>query len=116
MLAGVLTACGGAGAAESSPPSAVGTPASDSAEAAAQPVSDEPFGAGCAAVPAAGAGSFAGMADDPVATAASNNPALSTLVAAVTAADLVDALQQRPGRHRAGAGRRRRSRRCRPTR
>ena len=36
-------------------------------------------------MPADGAGSFAGMADDPVATAASNNPALSTLVQAVTA-------------------------------
>ncbi len=50
------------------------------------------FGAGCAAVPADGAGSFAGMAQDPAATAASNNPALSTLVAAVQAAGLVDTL------------------------
>lgn len=50
------------------------------------------FGPGCAAVPADGAGSFAGMAKDPAATAASNNPALSTLVAAVTAAGLVDTL------------------------
>ena len=32
------------------------------------------------------------MADDPAATAASNNPELSTLVAAVTAAGLVDTL------------------------
>jgi uncharacterized surface protein with fasciclin (FAS1) repeats len=32
------------------------------------------------------------MTDDPVATAAANNPALTTLVEAVTAADLVDAL------------------------
>ncbi|MGY0234000.1 fasciclin domain-containing protein [Longispora urticae] len=50
------------------------------------------FGAGCNAVPKDGAGSFAGMAKDPVATAASNNPALSTLVAAVKAAGLVDTL------------------------
>jgi uncharacterized surface protein with fasciclin (FAS1) repeats len=50
------------------------------------------FGAACSAVPADGEGSFTGMADDPVATAASNNPVLSTLVAAVTAADLVDTL------------------------
>ena len=49
------------------------------------------FGSGCAAVPTSGAGSFAGMAQDPAATAASNNPALSTLVAAVNAA--------KPGRH-----------------
>jgi len=51
-----------------------------------------PEGDGCAAVPEDGDGSFAGMAEDPVATAASNNPALSTLVDAVTAADLVDTL------------------------
>src|SRR5688500_5861564 len=50
------------------------------------------FGPGCAAVPASGAGSFEGMAADPAATAASNNPALSTLVSAVTAAGLGDTL------------------------
>ena len=53
---------------------------------------DEPFGDGCTAVPADGEGSFAGMTDDPVATAASNNPVLSTLVTAVTQANLVDTL------------------------
>ena len=47
---------------------------------------------GCSAVPTEGEGSFTGMTDDPVATAASNNPALSTLVAAVTAANLGDTL------------------------
>ncbi len=44
-------------------------------------------GAGCAAYAEAvpdGAGSVAGMAQDPVATAASNNPILTTLVAAVS--------------------------------
>ncbi len=50
------------------------------------------FGDACSAVPADGEGSFEGMADDPVATAASNNPVLSTLVTAVTEADLVDTL------------------------
>ncbi len=50
------------------------------------------FGPGCAAVPLEGEGSFAGMADDTAATAASNNPLLSTLVTAVTEADLVDTL------------------------
>ncbi|MER5387130.1 fasciclin domain-containing protein [Streptomyces sp. NPDC002688] len=54
--------------------------------------SDEPFGPGCASVPKDGAGSFDGMAKDPVATAASNNPALSTLVSAVKKAGLVDTL------------------------
>jgi uncharacterized surface protein with fasciclin (FAS1) repeats len=51
-----------------------------------------PFGAACSTVPTAGSGSFAGMAQDPVATAASNNPVLSTLVSAVKAAGLVDTL------------------------
>ncbi|MDS1269259.1 fasciclin domain-containing protein [Lipingzhangella sp. LS1_29] len=53
---------------------------------------DEPFGTACAAVPDEGDGSFEGMAQDPVATAASNNPELSTLVEAVDTADLVDTL------------------------
>jgi uncharacterized surface protein with fasciclin (FAS1) repeats len=53
---------------------------------------DAPFGVACAGVPATGAGSFEGMAKDPVATAASNNPALSTLVTAVGAAGLGDTL------------------------
>jgi uncharacterized surface protein with fasciclin (FAS1) repeats len=52
----------------------------------------EPFGPACSAVPADGEGSFGGMADDPAATAASNNPVLSTLVTAVTEAGLVDTL------------------------
>ena len=52
----------------------------------------EPSGPACASVPTDGEGSFAGMADDPAATAASNNPELSTLVAAVGAAGLVDTL------------------------
>ncbi|THA67565.1 fasciclin domain-containing protein [Streptomyces sp. A0958] len=53
---------------------------------------DEPFGPACASVPKNGAGSFSGMAKDPVATAASHNPALSTLVTAVKKAGLVDTL------------------------
>ena len=59
-----------------------------------------PVGPGCAdyakAVPS-GAGSVEGMAQDPVATAASNNPLLTTLVSAVSGklnpkVDLVDTL------------------------
>lgn len=50
------------------------------------------FGPACASVPSTGDGSFEGMAKDPVATAASHNPALSTLVSAVKAAGLVDTL------------------------
>jgi uncharacterized surface protein with fasciclin (FAS1) repeats len=52
----------------------------------------EPSGPACSSLPTSGEGSLEGMADDPAATAASNNPELSTLVAAVTAAGLVDTL------------------------
>ncbi|MEU2095324.1 fasciclin domain-containing protein [Streptomyces globisporus] len=52
----------------------------------------DPYGPACASVPKEGAGSLEGMAKDPVATAASNNPELSTLVEAVKKADLVDTL------------------------
>lgn len=43
------------------------------------------FGPACSQVPTEGEGSAQGMIDDPVATAASNNPLLSTLVTAVGA-------------------------------
>ena len=54
------------------------------------------FGDGCSAVPTEGAGSFNGMVTDPVATAASNNPLLKTLVTAVGEAGLVDTLNSAP--------------------
>lgn len=52
------------------------------------------FGAGCSAVPTdpSNPGSFDAMAKVPVATAASGNPVLSTLVSAVKKAALVDSL------------------------
>ncbi|NLU72863.1 fasciclin domain-containing protein [Streptomyces sp. HNM0575] len=50
------------------------------------------FGPACKSVPKTGKGSFKGMAQDPVATAAGNNPELSTLVGAVKKAGLVDTL------------------------
>jgi uncharacterized surface protein with fasciclin (FAS1) repeats len=55
-------------------------------------MASQPFGAACSAVPKSGKGSFDGMSADPVATAASNNPLLSTLVTAVKKAGLVDTL------------------------
>jgi uncharacterized surface protein with fasciclin (FAS1) repeats len=55
------------------------------------------FGAGCASVPKTGAGSFTGMSTAPVATAASANPVLSTLVTAVKKAGLVDTLNSANG-------------------
>jgi uncharacterized surface protein with fasciclin (FAS1) repeats len=55
------------------------------------------FGPGCSAIPTSGAGSFNGMATEPVATAASANPLLKTLVTAVGVAGLVDALNSAEG-------------------
>ncbi|MFD3329738.1 fasciclin domain-containing protein [Streptomyces sp. NPDC058701] len=52
----------------------------------------DPFGPACASVPKDGSGSFDAMAKVPVATAASQNPELSTLVTAVKQAGLVDTL------------------------
>ncbi|MEV7725426.1 fasciclin domain-containing protein [Streptomyces sp. NPDC087917] len=67
------------------------------APAFAESQHSDPFGPACASVPKEGSGSLAGMAKDPVATAASNNPALSTLVTAVKKAGLVDTLNNAKG-------------------
>jgi uncharacterized surface protein with fasciclin (FAS1) repeats len=56
-----------------------------------------PFGAACSAVPASGPGSLDALAQDPVATAAANTPDLSTLVTAVTKANLVNTLNSAQG-------------------
>ena len=61
--------------------------ANDDSPAAADGAEAQTFGEGCAEVPTDGAGSFDGMVKDPVATAASNNPLLTTLVTAVGAVD-----------------------------
>jgi uncharacterized surface protein with fasciclin (FAS1) repeats len=87
-----LSACGSDDESDTAASGDSAMSSSESSETSAMPMSDEPFGAGCSAVPADGEGSFTGMTDDPVATAASNNPALSTLVTAVQAAGLGDSL------------------------
>ena len=90
-----LAACGGDANSE---PAASETKASAPAKesAASEPMADDAgadtFGPGCSAIPTTGDGSFNGMATAPVATAASANPLLTTLVAAVTKAKLVDTL------------------------
>ncbi len=71
--------------------------ASSSAAAAGASTTSSDFGPGCASVPKSGAGSFTGMATAPVATAASANPVLSTLVTAVKQAGLVDTLNSAAG-------------------
>ncbi|GGK34298.1 lipoprotein [Pilimelia terevasa] len=91
VLALALSGCGmddGAGDTSAAAPAAT---------TATAPTSTQ-FGAGCAAVPtdSANPGSFDAMAKVPVATAASGNPLLSTLVTAVKKASLVDSLNTAP--------------------
>ena len=82
-----LAACGSSNSSTAANPATDPSTGSSTDAAAAQT-----FGAGCTAVPKTGAGSFNGMATAPVASAASANPLLSTLVTAVTKAGLVDTL------------------------
>ncbi len=98
-LAFGAAACGSSGTSASSGSS---TPSSSSSSASAKPTqaaqtATAPVGPACSAVPSSGAGSFSGMSTAPVATAASNNPVLSTLVTAVKKANLVDTLNSAKG-------------------
>ncbi|QIG45046.1 fasciclin domain-containing protein [Nocardioides anomalus] len=77
-------------------PSEESSAAAPSSDAASGDAAAQVFGPACDAVPADGKGSFNGMVTDPVATAASNNPLLKTLVSAVGAAGLVDTLNSAP--------------------
>lgn len=93
-----LAACGGGMDSGSGSSSSSSSPESSSMSSSSSEMSGDtmqasaPFGDGCAAVPKDGKGSFDGMAKDPVATAAGNNPALSTLVTAVKKAELASTL------------------------
>jgi uncharacterized surface protein with fasciclin (FAS1) repeats len=93
-LALALTACSSGGS--SSAGASSSTTASGSAASSASAAADAAFGPGCAAAPASGPGSFADMAQAPVASAASGNPALKSLVQALTAANLMDSLNTTP--------------------
>jgi uncharacterized surface protein with fasciclin (FAS1) repeats len=99
----LTAACGAAGGSEDAAGTAGGStmqsPSEDAMQEGADPAANL-VGPGCAdyakAVPD-GAGSVDGMAKDPVAVAASNNPLLTTLVSAVSGelnpkVDLVDTL------------------------
>ena len=92
-----LAACGGSDDTSSGDGGVAAPMASSAAPMTSAPTMSE-FGAGCAAVPtdAADPGSFEAMAKVPLATAASGNPLLSTLVAAVKKAGLVDSLNSAP--------------------
>jgi uncharacterized surface protein with fasciclin (FAS1) repeats len=81
----------------SSPAASPATPKASAGSSSAPATSSAPFGPACSSVPASGSGSFTGMSTAPVATAASNNPVLSTLVTAVKKAGLVDTLNSASG-------------------
>ena len=81
-----------ASGASSSAPAASSSPPMASSTASGGSAATTDFGPACSSVPKSGAGSFSGMSTAPVATAASANPVLSTLVTAVKAAGLVDTL------------------------
>ena len=91
MSLGLATAaCGSSSSSTAAAPASSPTRAAASSSAPAAAAMD--FGPACSSVPKSGAGSFSGMATAPVATAASANPVLSTLVTAVKKAGLVDTL------------------------
>ncbi|WP_086695440.1 fasciclin domain-containing protein, partial [Streptomyces recifensis] len=92
LLPLALSACSGSDSDSAKSDSKASASASAPESSVGMSSMDQPFGPACSAVPKNGAGSFDGMAKDPVATAASNNPALSTLVTAVKKAGLVDTL------------------------
>jgi uncharacterized surface protein with fasciclin (FAS1) repeats len=95
-LAVALSACGASAPTSAGPPASGSAPGSGTASSAG-PAPRAPFGAGCAAVPPSGTGSFSEMAGDRVTTAAAHDPALSSLVAAVVKANLAASLDSQEG-------------------
>jgi uncharacterized surface protein with fasciclin (FAS1) repeats len=95
LATGAIAAGLALGAAACSSAGSTSTPAATPKATAG--TSSAAFGPGCASVPSSGKGSFTGMSTAPVATAASANPLLSTLVTAVKKAGLVDTLNSAPG-------------------
>src|SRR5271156_5626175 len=99
-LALTAAACSSSPSSSSASSPATSAPASSaasSAPASSGATTTSDFGPGCASVPKSGAGSFTGMATAPVATAASANPVLSTLVTAVKQAGLGNTLNSASG-------------------
>jgi len=99
-LAGLTVALGACGSEEEpaagggSETTAASEPESSSAAPSGEGVTtiEDLIGPACNMVPTEGEGSAQGMVDDPVGTAASNNPLLTTLTQTVMAANLVDTL------------------------
>ena len=97
-----LAACGGsddstASASDKTSTSSMPSDKMSSSDSMSSDAGAQTFGPGCSAIPTSGAGSFNGMATEPVATAASANPLLKTLVKAVGVAGLADTLNSAEG-------------------
>ncbi len=99
-LAGLTVALGACGS-EEEPAAGGGSETTAASEPESSPAApsgegvtaiEDIFGPACSMVPTEGEGSAQGMVDDPVGTAASNNPLLTTLTQTVMAANLVDTL------------------------
>jgi len=91
----VLCGCGPDAAADSAAPAS--SPAGSPAAVPSAALPTGPFGSGCSALPASGVGSAAGMAVEPVVTAAAHSAVLRSLAAAVERADLAESLNSRQG-------------------
>ena len=89
-----LAACGNGSTSSSSGSSTTSSPAPTTTASTSDGITktSDTFGPACGQIPSSGSGSLNGMASDPVATAASHNPLLTKLVAAVGAASLGDTL------------------------
>ena len=89
-LAVTAAACSSAASTTSTPPAAfqhaAASPSKSMTETAAT------IGTDCGMIPAAGMGSMHGMAMDPVVTAASHNPLITTLAAEISKAELTSTL------------------------
>jgi uncharacterized surface protein with fasciclin (FAS1) repeats len=94
LAAGLVLSAAACGSGSSSSAAAKAAPAQPAAGISASQASASltDFGPACSSVPSSGPGSFTGMSTAPVATAASANPVLSTLVTAAKKAGLVDTL------------------------
>ncbi|MBT0567313.1 fasciclin domain-containing protein [Williamsia sp. CHRR-6] len=87
LAAGLVAGCSSDNNDDNSSSSSAAPTSTEAMTSASADAASGPVGAGCAAYAeanASGPGSVQGMAMDPVATAASNNPLLKTLVSAVS--------------------------------
>ncbi|MEV7424239.1 MULTISPECIES: fasciclin domain-containing protein [unclassified Streptomyces] len=76
----------------STPPSAAASTSPSPSPSTSGSTAPAPFGPDCSSVPKTGSGSLKDMAKEKVATAASHNPQLATLVTALKKAGLTDTL------------------------